>query len=198
MLASHTLAPTQAVVRAGRIAAVVGFAALTGLASRIVYDPPGAAVPFTMQTAAVIAAGLALGPRRGAASQLAYLAAIAAGLPLDARLLGPMALLGPTAGYLLGFVAAAYVAGLLARSLGNGSLGRAVGALAAVTVIYACGWAWLAIRLGDAQAAFALGVVPFVLSDTLKAAVVVLASSLRLPFGRRGGSPNVDSAGLGA
>ena len=51
-----------------------------------------------------------------ATAQLAYLAAVAAGLPLDANALGPAALAGPTAGYLVGFVPAAFLAGWLAET----------------------------------------------------------------------------------
>ena len=55
---------------------------------------------MTLQVLAVLLAGLVLGPRDGALSQLAYLAAITAGLPLDARALGPAVWLTPDAGYL--------------------------------------------------------------------------------------------------
>jgi biotin transporter BioY len=65
---------------------------------------------------AVLMAGMILGSRDGALSQLAYVALIAAGLPFDARSLGTAALFGPTGGYLIGFIVAAGVVGLLVEN----------------------------------------------------------------------------------
>ena len=85
------------------------FAEFTALTARVTLPLPFTPVPITLQVMAVLLAGLVLGPRAGAASQLIYLTTIAAGLPLDAKALGPAALTGPTAGYLMGFVPAAFL-----------------------------------------------------------------------------------------
>lgn len=158
------------------------FAAFTALAARVVIPLPFTPVPITLQVMAVLLAGLVLGPRAGAASQLAYLAAIAAGLPLDARGLGPAALLGPTGGYLVGFVPAAFLAGWLAQRLSATRGSRFLAALTGVAVIYAAGVAWLALALGDLDAAWRLGVAPFIGLDLGKAlvAAVVAESGRRL------------------
>ena len=159
---------------AARLTAIGGvalFAAFTALAARVTIPLPFTPVPVTLQVMAVLLAGLVLGPMGGAVSQLAYLAAVAAGLPLDARGLGPAALLGPTAGYLLGFAPAASVTGWLARRLWGTRVGGFVAALAGVAVIYACGLAWLMPFAGSLGAAWELGAAPFILIDLGKALV---------------------------
>jgi biotin transport system substrate-specific component len=134
---------------------------------------------------AVLLAGLVLGPRAGAASQLVYLTTIAAGLPLDAKALGPAALTGPTAGYLIGFVPAAFLAGWLAEKPRATRLSRFLAALAGVAVIYAAGIAWLAPAVGSLRTAWMLGVAPFILIDLGKALVAAAAAeSGRLLIGQ--------------
>jgi len=166
--------------RLATVGCIALFAAFTALTARVTIPLPFTPVPITLQVMAVLLAGLVLGPRGGAISQLAYLAAVAAGLPLDARGLGPAALFGPTAGYLLGFAPAAWLAGWLAErlpALGPQAqvrgvwVGSFVAALAGVAVIYACGLAWLAPSVGSLGAAWALGAAPFILVDLGKALV---------------------------
>jgi len=152
------------------------FVAFTALTARVTIPLPFTPVPITLQVMAVLLSGLVLGPRAGAASQLVYLAAIAAGLPLDARALGAAALAGPTAGYLIGFVPAAFVTGWLAQKLSGTRASRFVAALAGVAVIYAVGVAWLAPIVGGLGAAWTLGVAPFVLIDLGKALVAALVA----------------------
>lgn len=165
-------------VSAVALAQVALFAALTGLASRVVIFLPSNPVPMTMQVLPVLLAGLLLGGRRGAAAQVAYLAAIATGLPIDARLAGPLAFAGPTAGYLLGFVAAAAVAGWAGSRLPDRAPAYAVAALAGLAALYLCGTAWLALYLGgDPATAWRLGVAPFLPADLAKAALCALLAA---------------------
>ena len=158
------------------------FAAFTALTARVAIPLPFTPVPVTLQVMAVLLAGLVLGPAGGALSQVAYLVALAAGLPLDARGLGPAALFGPTAGYLLGFAPAAGVTGWLAKRLPGAQAGRFLAALAGVAVIYACGLAWLVPIAGSLGAAWGLGAAPFILVDLGKAliAAAVAGSGRRL------------------
>jgi biotin transport system substrate-specific component len=118
-------------------------------------------------------------------AQLAYLGLIAAGLPFDANSLGPASFFGPTAGYLVGFVPAAFVAGWLAEQLAGRRWGNFAAAVAGALVIYLVGASWLAVLLGSWRKAWLGGVAPFILPDLLKAALAAgVAESGRLLFRR--------------
>ncbi|NPV09519.1 MAG: biotin transporter BioY [Anaerolineae bacterium] len=173
MLASRPAAAAAAMA-VRRSASVVGLAGLTALGSRVAIELPGTPVPLTLQVAAVLLSGLLLGARGGALSQLLFLAGIASGLPLDARMAGPAAFIGPTAGYLFGFVASAAAAGLLLRTLGRTWPGLAVACLGGLAALYLCGTTWLALWLGvDAVQAVRAGVLPFLVADLAKGALAV-------------------------
>jgi biotin transport system substrate-specific component len=168
-------------LRVERVGLVIVFAVLTGLASRVVLYLPGNPVPMTLQVLAVLLSGLVLGWPGGALSQVAYLGAVLAGLPLDARMLGPAAMLGPTGGYLIGFVLAAAVAGWLSdRAAGCHPL-LLLAALAGLLALYGCGAAGLAGWAGlGLERAWALGVKPFLGVDAAKVlAAVAIARTLR-------------------
>ncbi|HEX7177237.1 MAG TPA: biotin transporter BioY [Pyrinomonadaceae bacterium] len=172
-------------------ALVVAFSLLTALAAQVVIPLPWTPVPLTGQTFAVLLTGALLGSRLGALAMLAYLAEGAMGLPFFRAGAGGVGhLLGPTAGYLLAFPAAAFVTGLLAeRGWDRRFLTAAAAMLLGSFVILAGGWAWLAFALGSAARAFQLGVAPFLIGDVVK---ITLAAAL-LPAGwallgrRRGG-----------
>lgn len=154
------------------IAAISVFTILTAITAKITVFLPFTPVPITLQTLAVVLSGLVLGARGGALAQLAYLGLIAAGLPVDAKSMGPVAFFGPTAGYLIGFVPAAFAAGWLAERFARQSWwGNFVAAMAGALVIYGVGASWLAIMLGSWQIAWTAGVVPFILLDLGKAAI---------------------------
>jgi biotin transport system substrate-specific component len=137
---------------------------------------PFTLVPLTGQTFAVLLVGAALGSKRGVASLALYTAMGALGLPFFAGGASGLAYMsGPTLGYLAGFVAAAYVVGLLAergleRSVRTSLFPFLVGTL----IIYLFGAGWLAILFGLEQA-LALGVLPFLVGDALKMVLAALA-----------------------
>jgi biotin transport system substrate-specific component len=162
--------------RTRTIAGVLIFAALTALTARLSFRLPFTPVPITLQVLAVLLAGLALGSRGGAASQLTYLGMIAVGLPFTASgLAGPAAFFSPTAGYLLAFVPAAFVVGALARP----GWRTALAVLAGIAVIYVGGASWLSVWLGgDWAKAWVLGVKPFVAADLAKAVLALAAASV--------------------
>lgn len=168
------------------IASIVIFAAVTALTARITVHLPFTPVPITLQTLAVVLSGLVLGARSGALAQLTYLGLIAVGLPLDANGLGLASFLGPTAGYLVGFVPAAFVTGWLAERFSVQSWwGNFAAAMAGAVVIYLVGASWLAVMLGSWQKAWMAGVVPFILVDLGKAALAAgVAESGKLLFRR--------------
>jgi biotin transport system substrate-specific component len=165
--------------KGARWALVFGFALLTCAGAKISIPLPLTPVPATLQTLAVLLAGAVLGARRGAASQVAYLLMGMAGLPVFALPgAGPAYLLGPTGGYLIGFVAAGYVVGLLLDTdRRRGVAFSALAFLLGAAMIHACGLAWLSVVLGDPAAALRAGVLPFVLFDLAKVVIATGAYS---------------------
>lgn len=157
-----------------RAASIALFAALTALTARITIPLPFTPVPITLQVMVVLLAGLTLGAKDGAFSQIVYIASIALGLPLDANGLGAAAFASPTAGYLIGFIAGAFVAGYLAeRGLDRSRALRVLASIAGVGVIYFIGTAWLTQMFlgGDWAKGWALGVAPFIVIDLVKALI---------------------------
>lgn len=139
-------------------------------------------VPVTGQTFAVLLVGMALGSRRGALAVLAYLGMGAAGLPFFTGAQSGLAYMaGPTGGYLVGFVAAAWLVGWLAERGWDRTLLKTLAAMTLGNiVIYVFGVAWLSRIVGGfggESGALALGMYPFLLGDALKA----LAAALLLP-----------------
>ncbi len=159
------------------IALVISGAALTAVAAQIAI--PAYPVPFTLQTLVVLLVGATLGSRRGALSLGLYALAGLAGLPVFApkadgsHVVGFAAFVGPTAGFILGFVIAAYVIGLLAeRKWSSNVLKTFVAFVAGSTVIYLIGIPALASFAfkGDFVAAVTY-MVPFMLWDVVKAVI---------------------------
>lgn len=166
------------------VAAGVAFLAL--LAQLRVQVGP---VPVTGQTLGVLLLGAAYGLRLGTVATGAYLLLGAAGLPLfTGGQAGVAYALGPTGGYLVGFVVAAALLGALAERGWDRSLGSAALAMfLASCVIYACGLAWLHGVIGGTWLrTVQVGLVPFLLGDLLKLliAAAALPAAWRL-VGRR-------------
>lgn len=161
---------------ARRVLAVTAFALATALGAHVVV--PLAPVPVTLQTLFVILAGAMLGPKLGAASQIAYLGMGIAGLPAFAGGFGLAYLAGPTGGYLLAFPVTAFVAGVVAQRVpGRGITGLAllfVGLFLASLITLVGGTAWLAALTGDPAGAVAIGFLPFLLGDVLKVGLATL------------------------
>jgi biotin transport system substrate-specific component len=192
----HTLAGrAETGRRAISVASVLFVAALTAAAAQVSVSLPFTSVPFTFQPMIVLLGGLALGSKLGLASQVIYLAAGIAGLPVFAASAtlppGPLRLLGPTGGYLMAYPVAALLVGYLAeRGFSRRYLTSVIAMLAGLAVIYACGVTWLAMfaRVGTGNpgigmlAALMTGIVPFVLADLFKllAAAGILPGLWRL------------------
>jgi biotin transport system substrate-specific component len=140
---------------------------------------PFTPVPLTGQTLAVLLIGATLGARRGVASIVLYIALGAVGLPVFAGGASGLAYLaGATLGYLIGFVIAAYIIGLLAeRGLERSVRTSVLPFLIGTVIIYVCGVAWLTFVLGSFSKALSAGLLPFLIGDAIK----LLAASLVLP-----------------
>lgn len=153
-------------------ALVVGGALLTAGAAQV--SVPLWPVPVTGQTLAVLLVGSALGSRRGALSMLVYALLGVVGLPVFAEgAAGPGVLLGPTGGYVVGFIAAAALVGRIAERFGGRRFTAALLSFVLGTVVtFGAGTAWLAIALGlDVQHALAYGLYPFVIGELAKAMI---------------------------
>jgi biotin transport system substrate-specific component len=147
-------------------------------------------VPMTLQTLVVLVLGAAYGWRLGSASVMAYLAEGALGWPVFAGSVGGLApLLGPTAGYLFGFVAAAYAVGWLSERGWDQSVPRLFLAMGLGHIlILAGGFAWLAfgMKLG-VEKAWLVGIAPFIAASLIKNALgATLIPALRHVLDRRG------------
>jgi biotin transport system substrate-specific component len=158
-----------------RASAVLFVTALTALAAQISVPLPFTPVPFTLQPMIVLLGGAALGARLGASAQALYLLIGLAGLPVFAAspLLpqGAARLLGPTAGFLISYPLAAFVAGWLAeRRFDRQYLTSLVAMTAGLAIIFAGGLSWLAYgptALG-LSAAVASALTPFLIADIVK------------------------------
>lgn len=133
-------------------------------------------VPITGQTFAVLLVGIVLGSRRGALALAAYLAEGIAGLPVFAEAkFGLATVMGPTGGYLVGFIAAAWLVGFLAERGFDRSLLKTLAAMVLGNiVIYAFGLAWLSRFVGSLPATLAAGMYPFLIGDAIKAVLAAL------------------------
>lgn len=147
-------------------------------------------VPMTLQTLVVLMIGATYGWRLGTTTLLAYLAEGAMGLPVFAGPVGGLApLFGPTAGYLAGFVIAAFATGWLSergwdRSVPLLFVAMAVGHV----IILGCGFAWLAfgMKLGS-EKAWLVGIAPFIAGSVIKNALgAALVPAIRRGFDRQG------------
>ncbi len=148
---------------------VIGGSILIALFARVAIPLPFTPVPLALQMNVCLFLGVLLGSKRGAAAVLVFLAQGACGLPVFAKgNAGFAVLLGPTGGYLLGYVAAAFLAGYLWERAKSKSTGQAFLAMAAGNlVVYAIGVTHLSQFVGINRALL-LGVAPFVIGDLLK------------------------------
>jgi len=149
---------------------------LTALSAQVAIPLPFSPVPVTGQTFAVLLVGAVLGSRLGALSMFAYLAEGAAGLPVFAGGHGTLLwMLGPTGGYLAGFVVAAYATGWLCEHGWDRRLPTALAAMFTGNVlIYVFGLPWLGHFVGVSKVV-ALGLAPFIAGDVAKIVLAGLA-----------------------
>ena len=152
-------------------AALVVFGSLL-LAVSAQFKIPLYPVPVTGQTLVVLLIGMTYGPRLGGITVAAYLFEGAVGLPVFAGgAAGVAVLMGPTAGYLLGFLLAAIAMGYLAeRGMGRTVVSTIAAMVIGNCAIYLCGAVWLTNFIGFGQAIVA-GVLPFLYGDALKLVV---------------------------
>ncbi len=152
---------------------------LIALSAQISIRLPFSPIPITGQTFAVLLVGFALGSRLAFLSLGLYILEGVSGLPVFAGGgAGPGWLIGPTGGYLIGFVLAATLVGALAqRGLDRKILTTLLAFALGQMVIYLFGVAWLGIFTGW-ETAFQAGVLPFLAGDVIKAILAALGLPL--------------------
>ena len=166
---------------------VLGGSALVAVAAQI--SVPFIPVPMTLQTLAVLLVGLTCGARLGALALIAYLIEGAVGLPVFAGFRNGVAFAGPTAGFLIGFVMMAFLAGLVVDLGVRRFLPLALAMIAISALLYVPGVAWAML----ADAAFGIDAAkwgadsfamiwqyymsPFLVGDTVKAVIAALLVS---------------------
>jgi biotin transport system substrate-specific component len=151
---------------------VVGVCALMAIAAQIRVPVPGTPVPMTLQSFAMVLAGLTLSPAAAASAMLLYVGLGAAGLPVFAP--GSLGVLGPTGGYLFGFIFAAALIGVFrGRSVTFPRL--IVSGATGLWVLFLLGVSWLAVYTGgNVVAALAAGLLPFALKGVTEVVLAVL------------------------
>jgi biotin transporter BioY len=179
----HTTLATELVSRTGLLwdaALVLGFSCITAVCAQVSFWI--GTVPVTGQTFAVLLSGALLGSRRGALSQLAYIAIGATGIPYWFALGGPLGiarLAGPTGGYLIGFILAAFIVGWLAERNWDKRVWTMIAAMLVGSAAYfVSGLAWLAHFVPEGMVLKA-GLYPFIIGDLAK----LLAAALIVPIG---------------
>lgn len=157
---------------------VLGGSLFVGLSAQV--SVPMFPVPMTLQTLAISIVGLTFGSRLAAATLIAYLLEGAAGLPVFAGGgAGAAHLMGPTAGFLWGFVGMAWLTGFLVeRGLDRGIVKLFIAALVPALLLFVPGVGLLKAVLGmDWSAAVAAGMTPFLVGALVKAALAAVAVS---------------------
>ena len=175
-------APRRRPVLTGIVGAVV-VAGLTAAAARFSITLPHSPVPMTLQTVVVLCAAAFVGPAYGTLAMALYVGAAAIGLPvLEKGGAGFAAVTGPTAGYLLGFVLAPSVVGVVAGPRRSSFWRRAArfacGVGLGTVVILALGVAWLALGVGlGVSRAVEVGLAPFAGAALAKGALASVIGS---------------------
>ena len=154
----NTITRTQVLTRSAL------FIAVTAVCSWISIPIPGTSVPINLATFAVILAGLMLGSRDGAIAMLVFLA------------LGAI-VFGPTGGFLIGYIALAFFAGLAAKESEHPVRNYILFTVIGEVVLYALGSAWFIFQAGsNIQTALMACVVPFLPGDAVKMVLAYLVA----------------------
>jgi len=160
------------------------FVILTSLGAFVRIPLPFTPVPLTLQTLFVLLSGLFLGNHLGAITQISYVILGMSGLPIFAGAgSGLNYLLGPTGGYLFGFVLAAFFVGKFIKHVKDNLFSVLSVLFIGDLIILICGILWLKLLLGyPSVKLLSIGLIPFIPGDLLKA---VFAASLYLKFKNR-------------
>lgn len=182
MNSSHAISHNYELTNNKSLNAIIGvafFMIATTLGAYVRIPMPGTPVPITLQTFFVVMAGAVLGKKLGLYSQLGYLMAGIFGIPVfQGYACGIIHIFGPTGGYLVGFIGAAYLVARLTANRPAGIRHIALAFIAGNLVIYSCGILWLVIGYKySLSSAFSAGLLPFVPAEAAKVAAASLLYS---------------------
>ena len=163
---------------------IIAGSVLIALTAQIAIPVAGSPVPATGQTFGVLLVGMALGSRRGALAVIAYLAEGAMGAPVFALGASAPALVGPTAGYLYGFVPAAFLVGYLAENgWDRNPVSTALAMLAGNIILYIPGLVYLSMVVGTTPTqTLAIGFLPYYGIDVAKLILAAAAMPIAWKF----------------
>lgn len=159
------------------------FAALTAVLSQIAI--PIGPVPINLATLSIFLAGAILGAKYGALSQFVYMLLGAVGLPVFAGFSGGFHIIvGPTGGYIIGYIVAAWAVGFLSSKFGKSVLGLIGSMIAGLVLCYLLGTVWfMIVTKTGVWASLTMCVFPFLIGDAVKIALAtVIAPQLRKAF----------------
>lgn len=158
------------------------FAALTAILSQISIPLPFTPVPINLATLSVLLSGAILGKNGGVISQLVYVLLGAIGLPVFAGFSsGIQIILGPTGGYIIGYIVAAFIVGIITEKYSKSLMTYIISMILGIIACYILGTAWFIHVTGSGLvAALTMCVFPFIIGDIIKiAAGSFLARRLR-------------------
>ena len=152
------------------------FAALTAVLSQIAIPLPFTPVPINLATLSVLASGAILGAKTGAMSQIVYMILGIVGIPVFAQMTtGIGIILGPTGGYIIGYVAAAFVTGFITDRYSTTFIAYPTAMVLGTVACYTFGTVWFMAVTGNSFVqSLAMCVIPFIPGDVLK----IIATSL--------------------
>ena len=157
------------------------FTALIAVCAQITI--PGA-VPFTLQTMGVFLAGSILGLKKGTASVLIYILLGAVGIPVFSNFTcGASAIIGPTGGYIIGFIAIAVITGFFSKRFAGRIFMTALGMTIGLLVCYVFGTLWFVLIYNSTKGgmgiikALHICVFPFLLFDAAKIGIAAMLSA---------------------
>ena len=162
------------------------FAAMTAIGAFIRVPIPVSPVPITLQVFFVLLAGLLLGSKWAGMSMIVYVMLGIIGFPVfSGGLSGIGVILGPTGGYLIGFIPGAFVTGLVNETFGRSTLAAIGAMIAGLATIYLLGVAQLSVVAGlSIPQSVVIGVLPFLIGDSIKLVAALIVSRLAGPVTR--------------
>ena len=136
---------------------------------------PFPVVPIVLTNLFLIIGGTVLGPLWGAISVLMYLALGLTGAPVFSAGGGIAALLGPTGGYLIGYVFCSLIIGIFRNTAGTRTWALTAGGVSGLAAIYLFGLPWLKYSLGTGWIeSIYMGVLPFLIGDVIKLIIALI------------------------